>query len=139
MDVGKVLEGEEHVYQRLTVRQADRIELLDHQIERIVLMVERLLGPLDDQRQEIVEIHVGVQPTANRQHIDEEADEVFEVRMIAVCDADAYTDVVLTGPVEQQELEQRQEHIGQCRSPVERQAAQRTRDCATQLDRGISA
>ncbi|OEZ49779.1 hypothetical protein DUGA6_62640 [Duganella sp. HH105] len=101
----RVLQRQHYLEQRRMAGVALRLEYIDQLLERHVLVrvrVQRVAAHLVDQLQEAGAV---IDLGAQHQRVDEEADQPFRLRAVAVGDRRADADVVLSGVTRQQHIE----------------------------------
>ncbi len=110
---GCVLQGEGDLEEGRVAQGALRSELLDELLEGHVLVLEGAERGLLHTRQYLAEGRVALQARAQRERVDEEADEAFELGDAAAGDGGADGDVVLARVARQQQLPPGQQgHVG---------------------------
>ena len=112
---GRVLKGEHHLKDRISVVTSPRLQFLDQALERKVLVVVRLERHLAHPAKELSEAGISRQIGAQGQRVDEKPDQAFELTAGAVRDGRADDNVVLPGVARQEELEAGQQgHEQRC-------------------------
>ena len=90
------------------------MQLLHQPLEGNVLVGESTQGHLLDPRQELAETRIARHVRAHDQTVDEEADQVLDLAVVAVGDGRADHDVVLPGVAMKQCLKRGQQRHEQC-------------------------
>ena len=118
------MEREHHLHQRLPAEVALQPELVDQKLERDVRMVvgrqRRAAHPL----QELAEGRIAAAIAAQGEQVDKEADEPFDLGLVAVGHGRAHGHVPLSGDAVEERLPGREERHEQGRTPGAGQVTQ---------------
>ena len=114
--LGRILQDEHHLEQRIAAHVARRLQLLDQPFEGQVLMRLRPERRLPHARQQPAEARIARNIRAHHQRVDEEADQRLELETAPVGDRRAHADVLLPAVARQQELKRREKRHEQRRA-----------------------
>ncbi len=129
-----VLHGEHDLEERRVPQGALRLELLHQLLEGEVLVLERAQRVLAHAPEQRAEGGVAREVGAEHQRVDEEADQLLQLRAGAPRDRGPHGDVLLARPARQQRLEPRQHRHEERGALPARQRPQRPRGPGRQLE-----
>ena len=122
--LGRILQGEHHLEQRIAAHVADRAQFLDQPLERQVLMRLSAERGLPNARQQHAEARIARQIGAHHQRVHEESDQLLELETAAIGHRRPDADVVLPAVARQEKLKRRQQRHEQRRPFVASEAGQ---------------
>ena len=133
------LQREQDLEQRRVGEAALGAELVDHPLERQVLVRVGAEGGLAGACQQCSEGRVAPEVAAQGESIDEEADQALRLEAVAVGHRRADHQVLLAGEARQQRLEAGEENHEEGRSALPAEAGQGARQLRRQVDRQAAA
>ncbi len=136
---GRRLQREHHLEERRAAGIARRIQLLDQPLEGRGLVRVRTERVFPDLLHEVAEREVGVDPGAQHQRVDEEADQAFGLGVGAVGDRRAHHHVGLARPAVEQHVEGREQRHEEGHALASAESAERVRRARVEREGSAAA